>query len=204
MKNYKFTHDWFSSNDLQQFLDSQELNSKPISMLEIGSFEGKSTVWFLENILQNEKSTITCIDPWTSYSQDSNSLNSYSQENTEWDFKTHKDTFDYNIQESGFSDKTIAIQGFSHKILPQFLVDEKQFDIIFIDGNHVAPYVLQDAVLSWNLLNKEGIMIFDDYLWGQQNHLAPKPAIDSFCFIFQDYVKLIWDKSNRYTIQKIK
>ena len=75
MKNYKYTENWFSFSDLEQFLP---LNTQEeLHILEIGSFEGKSTIWFLENILQNPNSTITCIDPWTSYSQDSKSFESY-------------------------------------------------------------------------------------------------------------------------------
>lgn len=35
-------------------------------LLEIGSYEGRSAVWFLENILTHPSSTITCIDPFFS------------------------------------------------------------------------------------------------------------------------------------------
>ena len=44
MINYKFTEDWFSADDLVQFLPLK--TQKEIHFLEIGSFEGKSTVWF--------------------------------------------------------------------------------------------------------------------------------------------------------------
>ena len=48
--NYKFTKNWFSKADLEQHLkvDTQE----EIHILEIGSFEGRSTVWFINNILK--------------------------------------------------------------------------------------------------------------------------------------------------------
>jgi len=35
-----------------------------LSFLEIGSFEGRSAVWLLENILTDEASRIVCIDPF--------------------------------------------------------------------------------------------------------------------------------------------
>jgi len=202
MKNYKYTENWFSSEDLEQFLP---LNTQEeLHILEIGSFEGKSTIWFLENLLQNPKSTITCIDPWTSYSQNSNSFNSYNQNNTEWDFQSHKDTFLYNIELSESKNKVIPYQGFSYDILPKLIIQNKQYDIIFIDGNHVAPFVLTDSVLSWYLLKNKGIMIFDDYLWDYQSGetLTPKLAVDSFISNFRDYCNIIWD-GYRKAIKKI-
>ena len=208
MKNYKYTENWFSFSDLEQFLP---LNTQEeLHILEIGSFEGKSTIWFLENILQNPNSTITCIDPWTSYSQDSKSFKSYFKTDAEWDFTSHYNTFLYNTEQSGVFNKVIINQGFSHDILPKLITQNKQYNIIFIDGNHTAPFVLTDAVLSWYLLKPNGIMIFDDYLWdynpsGSSNTtttVRPKLAIDSFISNFNDYCKVIWDL-NRKAIKKI-
>ena len=51
MKNYRFTENWFTDDGLVILNDLDV--TKELHILEIGSFEGKSTVWFLENILQN-------------------------------------------------------------------------------------------------------------------------------------------------------
>ena len=205
MKNNKFTENWFESDDLNKF--TPKGTQKELHILEIGSFEGKSTVWFLENLLQNQNSSITCIDPWTSYSQTNDSFRSYNSENTEWDFKNHKNTFLYNIKESGFENKVNIIQGFSHEILPE-IIHKNKFDIIFIDGNHTAPFVITDAVFSWYMLKTDGLLIFDDYLWGKSKNLvgttlAPKLAIDSFVDCFSDYLEVI-HKEWRLAIRKIK
>jgi hypothetical protein len=55
-------------------------------------------------------------------------------------------------------------------------------DLVYVDGSHAAPDVLADAVLSWPLLKTGGIMIFDDYLWGQdpRPEHCPRLAIDGF------------------------
>jgi len=202
MKNYKFTENWFDSEDLEKFLPLK--TKKELHILEIGSFEGKSTIWFLDNLLQNPNSTITCVDPWTTYSQDSNSFNNYSKDNNEWDFTQHKNTFLYNINETGFKNKVIVTQGFSHEILPELIVKNKKFDIIFIDGNHVSPFVLTDSVMSWYLCNSNGIIIFDDYLWkrGFGETLTPKLAVDSFINNFKDYCEIIWDGYRKAIIKK--
>lgn len=202
MKKYKFTKNWFKSEDLNSFLPTN--NTQERHILEIGSFEGKSTIWFLKNLLQNNNSTITCIDPWTSYSQDSDSYNSYNSDNTEWDFTSHEETFLYNISQTEEESKVIIKKGYSHEILPQLLLENKKYDIIFADGNHTSPFVLMDAVLSWNCLKHGGVMIFDDYLWGDTNStIAPKIAIDSFLSCFKDYLEIIWF-DYRVAIKKMK
>ena len=202
MINYKFTEDWFSADDLVQFLPLK--TQKEIHFLEIGSFEGKSTVWFLENILLNEKSTITCIDPWTTYSQNNNSFDSYNKVDSEWNFTDNKNTFLHNIYLSGFKNKVIIEQGFSNEILPKFILDKINYDIIFIDGNHTSPFVITDGIMSWYLLKEGGLMIFDDYLWSDSNStLSPKLAVDSFINCFRDYIEVIWSEY-RLVIKKIK
>jgi hypothetical protein len=40
---------------------------------------------------------------------------------------------------------------------------KRQFDLIYIDGDHSAQGVLRDLVLSWPLLLKSGVMICEDY-----------------------------------------
>jgi hypothetical protein len=35
-----------------------------IQMLDIGSYEGQSTVWYLTNVLTHPTARLTCIDPF--------------------------------------------------------------------------------------------------------------------------------------------
>jgi len=205
MKQYNFTEDWFTIDGLEVL--NQINNKQELHILEIGSFEGKSTIWFLDNILLNKNSTITCVDPWIGYSQGHNSLNSYNNENVEWDLRERKtkEIFLKNIVESGESNKVIIKQGFSNKILPSLIYEEKKYDIIFIDGNHTAPYVMMDSVMSWGLLKKNGIMIFDDYAWQlhRPTTLRPKESIDYFIETFSDYIEELYCNDRRI-IRRIK
>jgi predicted O-methyltransferase YrrM len=213
MKNYKFTQNWFNHDDLIQFLPLQ--TQEEIHILEIGSFEGKSTVWFIDNLLNNPKSTITCIDPWTSYDQKHNSINSYSENlNNKQQFSNLLDgfvftdeyqTFLHNIKETTKSSQVNVIKGFSKLVLPNLITESKKYDIIFIDGNHTAPYVLSDAVMSWELLNNNGYMIFDDYLWHLElpETLRPKVAVDDFIKNYSDYLEVCFS-GYRLALKKIK
>lgn len=67
------------------------------------------------------------------------------------------------------------------------------FDIIYIDGSHITRNVLTDAVYGWWLLKKDGIIIFDDYLWklDRPENQTPKIAIDAFLKVFSDRIEIL-------------
>ena len=204
MKKYNFTQEWFTDDGLSE-ITLLDKNSE-LHFLEIGSFEGKSTIWYLDNLLSNPKSTITCIDPWVNYSQGKNSLNTYGFTNSEWRFGESgvKGRFLHNILESGYSNKVKIIQDLSDVALPQLQCQNKSYDLIFIDGNHVAPYVMMDSVMSWKLLKVGGYMIFDDYTWGMEKDktIRPKESIDYFVDIFQDYIEVVYTKYRKIIRRK--
>ena len=58
----------------------------------------------------------------------------------------------------------------------------KQYDFIYIDGDHAPDEFTSDAELCWDLLKIGGVMAIDDYEWHHPmgSHLDPKDAIDKF------------------------
>ncbi len=68
-EDYEFTGDWFSHNisvwerifAARAWLDS---DNKAVHVLEVGSWEGRSAVWFLTRICGHGASTLTAIDCW--------------------------------------------------------------------------------------------------------------------------------------------
>ena len=138
---YKFDHDWFSQNipNLTQLFKG--FSGDKLNILEIGSFEGRSTVWFLENTPCN----ITCIDTWEGGED-------HDKNNPEIDFEQAKANFDHNIKE--FEDRITIVRGTSFKSLVNLqLFDSMRFDMVYVDGSHKAKDVLSDLVLSWPMLN---------------------------------------------------
>jgi hypothetical protein len=131
-----------------------------IDLLEVGVFEGRSTLWFLDHVLTHPTSRATCID-------------SFGRTGGE-------PRFDHNIAIAGQSNRVTKLKGLSVDLLPR-LADHR-FDIIYIDGSHHAPDVLMDAFLCWRTLAPGGVMIFDDYLWELEREpwRRPKMAIDLF------------------------
>ena len=66
---FNFTGDWFSHNIVtwQRVLASKnwlDNSSQAVHVLEVGSWEGRSAVWFLSHVCLNKASTLTAIDCW--------------------------------------------------------------------------------------------------------------------------------------------
>jgi predicted O-methyltransferase YrrM len=62
MSEYTFTQDWFSHN-IPVWEQLATLLPERKKFLEIGSFEGRSMVWAVENMLEDD-GEIYCIDTW--------------------------------------------------------------------------------------------------------------------------------------------
>jgi hypothetical protein len=69
----------------------------------------------------------------------------------------------------------------------------RRFDFIYIDGSHIAKDVLTDACMAWPLLKSGGIIVFDDYMWGDSRDILhrPKIAIDSFVNVFAEHLEVV-------------
>ena len=84
---------------LFQFLDKSTENK----ILEIGCFEGLSSVFFADNFIDNPNSSLTCVDPFLTINNHDHKI--YLQNNEEGNF-------DFNISNCKNSDR-ITI----HKII---------------------------------------------------------------------------------------
>ncbi|MFC1463695.1 MAG: class I SAM-dependent methyltransferase [Candidatus Brachytrichaceae bacterium NZ_4S206] len=142
-----------------------------VRFLEIGSYEGRSAVWFLQNVLTHPTSTLDCVDLFMG--------------------KGSEPRFDHNIHISGRSNQVRKHKGRSEAVLLE--LPRSYFDVIYVDGSHRAADVLLDAVLSWRLLKCGGLMIFDDYLWEMSKPAAQRPqiAIDLFLETYGPRLRMI-------------
>jgi len=183
-----FTQDYFSRciSVWTQYLSFLK-NQPNLSFLEIGSREGMSTCWLLDHILTHPTSKLTCIDLWTE-----------SKDQGLW-AKELYDSKDFNLVLSNFShntkeyqDKLVIINGKSQKML-RTLGYSPVYDLIYIDGSHIACDVLEDIVLAFRLLKTGGILIADDYTWDlPKNPLRePRIAVDAFLSVFKGQYNIL-------------
>lgn len=174
----EFTSDWFSHNlPTWEVVIAPHLRNIPApNLLEIGAYEGRSTVWFLENF---RDARLTVIDPWA-YTDGA-------------DEKTYN-RFISNIRPHAA--RVTVMRGKSQ--LARTLPDSS-FDLIYVDGDHRAAAVMHDAAISFDLVRVGGLIVFDDYLGGDQTINYPKPAIDLFDAAFgaQGKIKLVSDTYQR-------
>ena len=164
-----FTSDWFSNNLPIWEKHLKTLKDKPLKMLEIGTFEGRSAIWLLENVLTHRDSKIYCVDHW---------------KNNETAYKT----FLNNTKK--YKDKVTVLKGYSKDMLRN--LKHVQFDFIYIDASKHSQNVLEDAVLSFDLLKPDGLMIFDDYTHNKEHDVnCPRPAIDAFMNVYATQIKVL-------------
>jgi predicted O-methyltransferase YrrM len=204
MSEYQFTKDWFNWapevwTQLIPLLPARQ------RFLEIGSFEGRSTVWIVENML-DDGGYIDCIDTWKG-----------GEEHSAEDMAAVEARFDHNLdiakERSGifdgdtakkifkFKGPATAILGaalcqrdcFADMVEDEAALPKPMYDFIYIDGSHIAKDVLTDACMAWPLLKPKGMMVFDDYMWGNPRDILhrPKPAIDAFCNIFAEEAEIV-------------
>ncbi len=165
-----FTSDWVSPHAATWLKYLQPWAGKSgLRCLEIGSFEGRSAVWLVENILHGEGSTIDCVDCW------------------QWTGSDVEKRFDLNTNPFRHKINKHRSRSFDWLIGRNHAVREF-YDIVYIDGDHHAQAVLSDLTLCWPLLKPGGILICDDYLWAQcEEHQRPARAIDAFLYVRKDW-----------------
>lgn len=110
-----------------------------------------------------EDGTLTAVDTWEG-GDDQRSLELGGLESR----------FDSNV--APVAGRIRKIKGLSAEVLPRLHSDRSAYDLIYIDGSHYADDVLVDALNSWRMLRKGGMLIFDDYLWRGYSHLSSNPA----------------------------
>ena len=177
-----FSADYFSQHipNWERWLG--RLRGVPVGGLEIGSYEGRSTLWVMDNICTHVRSQLMCVDTWQG-----------GGELPVADGDTLMNRFRDNL--SAHEQRVICLRGRSVEELPQLLralvMDGGKhggppMDFVYVDGSHVAQDVLTDAVMAWPLLKSGGVMIFDDYAWRLNPEPVKQPAmaIDAFlnCF----------------------
>ncbi len=154
-----FTTDWSQSIEHWPELLARYAGEPDLRFLEIGCYEGRTTLWLLEHVLTAPDATITVVDPFPMDGQ--------------------RDRFNRNVMPYLEAGKVRVWPYRSGDILDKLAHDT--FDFAYIDGDHTAQAVLADAVLAWPLLKPGALMVFDDYWWPEKRALeSPGIAVDSF------------------------
>jgi predicted O-methyltransferase YrrM len=163
--------------------------SIPKSTVEIGAFEGHTTFNVTNEIVKvYPEYRHYVIDPF-GFSDD---LPSGVIADAEKVFRENLSTF-------SFKDNIEFMNTTSWQGLLDLHRRNVKVDFVYIDGDHRAATVLEDMVLSFQLLNSGGIMLCDDSVsWKHHDsnriaslHSSPKLAVDNFIQCNWDRIEVI-------------
>jgi predicted O-methyltransferase YrrM len=198
-----------SNHDIFRHLISFYSHKPDLRFMEVGCFEGVSTVFFLKNILTNPSSKIVCIDPLGQKPKKENELEGYGHDPEvdplrEKTPKTVFEVFSRNVLEK-YSDQVIFHREKSDIALRRYR--EPEFDVIYLDGLHYATAVLSDLVMSWPLLKKGGYMLLDDFGMSMDKNRLNLDAsffgISAFMNVFQGQFEVVSGLNYLITLKKV-
>ena len=152
---------------LKYFNNNYAIKKDKVEILEIGTYTGISLI----NILKNIPNAIGYgLDKWSNYYEKSDGDTKMLKniENLEVEKSFYK-----NIVSSNMNTRIFGIKGNSHDVLMNMIKDNKKFDLIYVDGSHSSIDTYMDCYLSFSILNKEGVMIIDDYLYNTGEESIP-------------------------------
>jgi predicted O-methyltransferase YrrM len=201
---YKGMYNW--TNDLPQGSKPQYLNviryfinnyhkckfEKKIDILEIGTYTGTSLIEIIKSI---PNSFGIGVDLWKSYNE--NHLLSNIDE------LKIKDSFFHNVNVSGLQNRIKGIQSDSKVALLEFIKHSTTFDFIYVDGSHLLLDAYLDIILCWQILEKGGILVIDDYLYKKDSILeSPFESVNHFLSLYKEQYKIL-DFGYRVFLEKI-
>jgi len=183
---------WFEKNHFHwhNVFKKLDIYNKKLQILEIGSFEGYSALYFLENF---PNSTITCVDIWQNNEQQEKFNLSEVEINFDKNTKEYKNNLKKYKQPSDYFFKNTK-----NKL--------NYYDIIYIDGNHYYKTVFKDVINSFTALKIDGIMILDDFIgynFYKEYNNNPIGAIIPFINIYYKKIKIL-KITQQIIIQKIR
>lgn len=176
------THDWFSARIPEIKTSLTNVTTPTPHVLEIGSFEGLSSTWFLEHFPSGR---LTCIDTWQG-----------GAEHATIDMRTIENTFLDNV--SSYASRVRILKGDSRDVM--FGLEPRSFDVAYVDGSHDRADALSDIVMAWNLLKIGGVMLVDDC--GCEDP-GPRTALQAFMMVY-DGRHVVLHSGYQVHISKIK
>lgn len=181
--------DWFSRHSI--LWEPLIAKIKPTRVLEIGSYEGRSTCYILKACALHSPVDVYCIDTWLG-----------GAELRDIDFGAVENRFDENVRlmlnhtnSQTNPSRVHKRKGLSSVEMAKMIANQERFDLIYIDGSHKASDVFLDAAMAFELLRVGGGLIFDDYNILENprpnEYAIPTIAIDAFMNVYNNQLEMV-------------
>jgi GR25 family glycosyltransferase involved in LPS biosynthesis/predicted O-methyltransferase YrrM len=150
-RQFQYTNEWFCRNiNISMKMLKNLFYNNPVNILEIGTHEGRSVIWMLENLCTLPGSTFTSIDPYL----DCDTTSPVNED-------VYK-RFCHNINLCTEKEKFNQYIDYSNNILPKLIQENKIYNLVYIDGSHLEDDVYDDMCNAHQLIESGGIMLMDD------------------------------------------
>ena len=161
---------WFK--DVEKYF--RHVPNVPLRALQIGTYTGDATEWLLNN---REIERLHDVDTWQG---------SEEKAHENLDFQTVEQYYDSRFND----DRIVKCKMTSDEF---FLINDKTFNFIYIDGDHTALQTALDGLNAFKVLEPGGVMAFDDYEWNYNGdkYLEPKRGVDAFLSVCKDRYRLL-------------
>ena len=161
------------------------------SILEIGCFLGKSSIYLANKIKQSKKDIkLYCVDLFSirpDYPGNKVLREALFKKNGSDALPQFKSLMSkYNV-----TDIVVPFKMSSHEALDLFIDQGKKFKYIFIDGGHDYEIVKPDIEKSLLLIEKNGIIAGDDYFTSKKDDQVQK-AVDELLKPHVKFHKQAW------------
>jgi len=145
-----------TSNNWYNFIDMNHYQYNPINYLEIGSLYGPTILSVGISYGLHDDSKLYCLEPIEYFTREKEEKEEKEKIKEKEEIKSIINT----IEKYGLKEKIIINNGNANIEIPKFQNDF--FDIIHLDGRKGPQYSLENSVLSFRKLKKDGIMIMDE------------------------------------------
>ena len=150
--------------------------------MEIGCYEGLSSFYVLSEF---KFVNAYFLDIWDESNKNSKSLTN--------DFGRVEKFFDENVSEFNFT----KIKDDSVISMRKLFRNDISFDFIYIDGSHNGEDILSDAIEAFKILNKGGLIFFDDFLQYEKNRkIQSYVGIEKFLELYFNDLQIIFFQNN--------
>lgn len=140
-------------------------------VVEIGCWQGKSSVCLARGLQGKQKPQLVCIDPFDA-SGDAQSTAGYAERAGETGDLRH--AFEQNLVEAGVRELVAVRPAFSHDAAPSFHAD---IDLLFLDGDH-SPAAVEQDYRDWaGKVRPGGFLVMHDVV--HPVHEGPRQVVES-------------------------
>jgi len=204
--HYKFNEPWFDPiiPFWEKFFTEYTKYKSINSVLEIGCYEGRASIYLLNNFL-SPTVTYDVVDTFGGSLKEIGMH--FAKDRLEENKNVILDNFIHNFSFHKGVDLNIY-QGLSQDQLPKLVSENKKYDFIYIDASHRADDTLVDGYFANKLLPPGGLLIFDDYLWqdptDKEAISSPRLGIEMFFGLYGKEYDVVGKGYQIFAIKKTK